>query len=172
MNCDGIELQYASTNLITGCRFEKNTHAGIDAIQADNNHNTIKDCVFTDNDAFGIYLSRSHHTLISDCCFSNDTLTLQQATNNTLQNSTGTSIHLLKDASLTIDQCTQLYYSETTTYQPSYQSTHQTIGTSKEKTTQTQRIAVLQNLLLRFPLIQLLYERLKTNQGEKSNTVL
>lgn len=163
-NCDGIELQYASYTTITGCRFEHHTHAGIDAIHADNNHNTINDCVFTDNGAFGIYLHRSHYNVITDCWFSGDTLTVHEGTHNTLQNSTGASIHLLKDASLTIDRCTQTSYSETMTDQHSYQSIQQTLGTNRGTTTQTQRNAILQNLLLRFPLIQMLYERLKTSQ--------
>lgn len=163
-NCDGIELQYASYTTITGCRFEHHTHAGIDAIHADNNHNTINDCVFTDNQACGIYLHRSHYNVITDCWFSGDTLTVHEGTHNTLQNSTGASIHLLKDTSLTIDQCTQTSYSETMTYPTSYQSMQQSLGTHSETTTPSKMNVILQNLLLRFPLIQMLYERLTTSQ--------
>lgn len=163
-NCDGIELQYATHTLITDCRFQSNTHAGIDAITADNTHNTIKDCTFSDNDAFGIYLSRSQQTLITDCEFSGDTLAVHAARDNTLRNSTGASIHLLKDATLSIDHCTELRYTETTTQQNTYEAGSQPLHTTTQKTTLSWNGAILQHLRSRFPLIRILYEHLYDEQ--------
>ncbi len=104
-NCDGIELQYATHNQINSCSFIRNTHAGIDAIESNNNNNIISECTFTDNDAFGLYLARSSQNLITQCSFSDDALTLVHATQNTLEKSQIKNIHLLDESSLLLDQC-------------------------------------------------------------------
>ncbi len=103
-NCDGIELQYATFNHITTCHFTSNTHAGIDAIESDNNHNTFVNCTFTDNTAFGLYLAHSTQNLITHCSFSNDTLALIHSPENTLIKTQINNIHLLDDSSLILDQ--------------------------------------------------------------------
>ena len=66
-NCDGIELQYSSKNIIENCEIYKNTHSGIDAIASDNNENIIKNCKIYDNQVNGIYLSSSSNNKIIDC---------------------------------------------------------------------------------------------------------
>jgi parallel beta-helix repeat protein len=104
-NCDGIELQHASTNQIISCSFTKNTHAGIDAIESDNNNNIISDCIFTHNRAFGLYLARSNQNLITHCTFTDDVLTLVHAPQNRIEKSQIQHIHLLDDSSLLLDQC-------------------------------------------------------------------
>lgn len=83
-NCDGIELQRATNTRVPNCSFTNNTHAGIDAIESDNHNTTISFCTFTDNQAFGVYISRSSHTKISQCSFSDDALTFVQASDSTL----------------------------------------------------------------------------------------
>ncbi|MBN2602727.1 MAG: right-handed parallel beta-helix repeat-containing protein [Candidatus Thermoplasmatota archaeon] len=66
-NCDGIELQYSSNNLITDCIFRENYHTGIDAIREKNNNNTIAYCTIANNDVHGIYLSASSENRIIRC---------------------------------------------------------------------------------------------------------
>jgi len=66
-NCDGIELQYSSYNLITDCTFKENYHTGIDAIREENNNNTIAYCTITNNNVHGIYLSASSENKIIRC---------------------------------------------------------------------------------------------------------
>jgi parallel beta-helix repeat protein len=66
-NCDGIEMQYSSYNLITDCTFKENYHTGIDAIREKNNNNTIAYCTITNNDVNGIYLSASSENKIIRC---------------------------------------------------------------------------------------------------------
>ena len=104
-NCDGIELQYATFNHITTCHFTSNTHAGIDAIESDNNHNTIATCTFTDNHAFGLYLADSTQNLITHCSFTTNTLALIHSPENTLIKTQIQHIRLLDDSSLILDQC-------------------------------------------------------------------
>jgi parallel beta-helix repeat protein len=120
-NCDGIELQYATHTQINSCDFNRNTHAGIDAIESNNDNNSISDCTFKDNSAFGLYLARSSQNLITQCAFSNDVLILVHATQNTLEKSQVKNIHLLQDSSLILDQCidatTENIISEQSTYE-------------------------------------------------------
>jgi parallel beta-helix repeat protein len=66
-NCDGIELQHSSGNLIENCDFYHNTHDGIDAIKTGNNNNIISNCRIQDNNVHGIYLSGSHGNKIINC---------------------------------------------------------------------------------------------------------
>ncbi len=66
-NCDGIELQHSSYNLIKNCEFSKNTHTGIDAIASSNNDNRIVNCKIVKNEVNGIYLSSSSNNRIIDC---------------------------------------------------------------------------------------------------------
>ena len=66
-NCDGIELQYSSSNTILNCDFYDNTHTGIDAIASSNDENTISNCRIFNNKAQGIYFSSSSNNLIKDC---------------------------------------------------------------------------------------------------------
>ena len=69
-NCDGIELQYSSKNIITDCEFYENTHTGIDAITSSNENNTISNCKINNNKVHGIYLSDSSNNIILDCSVS------------------------------------------------------------------------------------------------------
>ena len=70
-NCDGIELQHSSYNIISYCVFKENYHAGIDAICDNNNNNTITNCSFLNNSNFDIYFSSSKHNKISECYIEN-----------------------------------------------------------------------------------------------------
>ena len=164
-NCDGIELQHAQENLITNCMFIKNTHAGIDAIQAKNNHNTISHCTFIDNAAFGLYLSHSTDNLITDCVFTEDSITLVQSTDNTLQNSQVTRIHLMKHSSLHIQDCRGLSESAIITQQSSYEiHTEPPHHLTKEKTTYQlfyhRLLSILVSRLSRIKNLKSLYEEL------------
>jgi len=71
-NCDGIELQYSSNNIISDCKFYQNSHMGIDAIASSNNGNIIQNCEIHNNTVNGIYLSSSSNNKIIDCLISNN----------------------------------------------------------------------------------------------------
>lgn len=72
-NCDGIELQYSSSNTISNCEFYDNTHSGIDAISSSNDYNVISNCEIYDNEVHGIYFSSSSENQIIDCdIYNND----------------------------------------------------------------------------------------------------
>ena len=71
-NCDGIEQQCSSSNIITNCEFYNNWHAGIDAIASSNNENIISNCRIYNNEVFGIYLSSSSDNQIIDCFISDN----------------------------------------------------------------------------------------------------
>jgi len=66
-NCDGIELQHSSDNIIRDCEFYENTHTGIDAIASRNDRNIIENCNIYNNEVHGIYLSSSVDNQIIDC---------------------------------------------------------------------------------------------------------
>jgi parallel beta-helix repeat protein len=162
-NCDGIELQYATHNKITSCTFTKNTHAGIDAIESNNNDNIISHCTFTDNKAFGLYLTRSSQTLITHCSFSDDTITFVHTSNTTLRQSQITHVHLLDDSTLLIDQCIDVKQSDILSQQSSFEI--RTEPSSLEKKTQLSAYrSLLLSLLSRFKTVQLLYEQLRQSR--------
>lgn len=71
-NCDGIELQYASSNTITNCEFYDNSHTGINAIAKSNDNNIISDCEIYNNEVHGIYFSSSSENKIIDCSVTNN----------------------------------------------------------------------------------------------------
>jgi len=154
-NCDGIELQYATDNMITSCIFTQNTHAGIDAIESNNNNNIISHCEFSNNQGFGLYLARSSNNLITQCTFSDDTITFVQATENTLQKSQVTNIHLMQDSSLIIEQCEDIIPSDIISHQSSFEiRTDQTEQISQEKNSHTTVYhSLLSNLLSRFKIV-------------------
>jgi len=68
-NCDAIELQRSSNNLIQDCIMVNNSHSGIDAIDKDNNMNIIKNCTIENNAVHGIYFSHSNENQIISCKF-------------------------------------------------------------------------------------------------------
>lgn len=72
-NCDGIELQQSSYNMIRDCLFDSNTHDGIDAIKSNNDHNKIVNCTIINNQVHGIYFSRSNNNSIQECIIANNT---------------------------------------------------------------------------------------------------
>ncbi len=79
-NCDAIELQRSSDNLIKNCIMKNNTHSGIDAIIDQNNNNIILNCQITKNQVHGIYFAYSSNNILSNC-------TIQQNTHgNIIQN--------------------------------------------------------------------------------------
>ncbi len=69
-NCDGVELQYSSNNIIENCEFFRNSHTGIDAIASSNNNNRISNCKIYENNVHGIYLSSSSKNKIINCSIS------------------------------------------------------------------------------------------------------
>jgi parallel beta-helix repeat protein len=71
-NCDGIELQRSSDNIIINCEFFNNTHAGIDAICSSNNRNIISNCKIYNNNVHGIYFHSSSDNQINNCKISNN----------------------------------------------------------------------------------------------------
>lgn len=72
-NCDAIELQQSSYNIIQNCTMINNTHSGIDAIDKNNNYNIIKDCIIQHNSVHGIYFTHSKANIIQNCTFLNNT---------------------------------------------------------------------------------------------------
>jgi parallel beta-helix repeat protein len=66
-NCDGVELQYSSKNIISNCDFYDNNHTGIDAIASSNNENIITNCRIYNNKVNGIYFSSSSDNEVNDC---------------------------------------------------------------------------------------------------------
>lgn len=165
-NCDGIELQYASDNLITSCTFAQNTHAGIDAIESNNNNNIISICKFTDNQAFGLYLAGSSHNLITQCSFSDDTATFVQASDNTLLKTQVAHINLMEDSSLLIEQCEDITTSNIISQQSSFEiRTDQSEQISQEKNNHTTVYHPLfLTLLSRFKILNSLYEQLRLSR--------
>jgi len=161
-NCDGIELQYATHNLIQSCCFIRNTHAGIDAIESDNNNNIISESTFTNNGAFGLYLARSAQNLITECSFSNDALTLVHATQNTLYKSQIKNIHLLDDSSLLINQCldttTENIISEQSTFE--IRTNHSEQPPLEEKTHAARYHPILIYILSHLKALRTFYEQL------------
>ncbi len=89
-NCDGIELQYSSYNLIKNCEIYDNSHTGIDAIGSSNDKNIISNCKIYNNEVHGIYLSSSSDNKIIDCLISDnkdgDIITNEQSKNNNIIN--------------------------------------------------------------------------------------
>lgn len=146
-NCDGIELQFATNNHITTCYFTSNTHAGIDAIESDNNHNTITHCTFTDNKAFGLYLARSTQNLISHCVFSNDTLALTHSPENKVFHSQLQHIQLLDESTLILDQYNDTVSETLITEQSSFKTGNapqdQTINSEKIYTARYHLILIM-----------------------------
>jgi len=161
-NCDGIELQYATHNQINSCSFIRNTHAGIDAIESNNDYNQIYQCTFTDNDAFGLYLARSSQNLITQCSFSDDALTLVHATQNILEKSQIKNINLLDESSLLLDQCldatTENIISEQSTFEIRTNSSDQTF--LEEKTHIPRYHSILIFILSRLKTLKTFYEQL------------
>ncbi len=161
-NCDGIELQYATDNQIDSCSFLRNTHAGIDAIESDNNNNIISGCTFTDNEAFGLYLARSSQNLITRCSFSNDALTLVQSAQNTLEKSQIKNIRLQDDSSLILDQCidatTENIVSEQSTFE--IRTKHSEQPLSEEKTYTARYHSILIYILSHLKTLKTFYGQL------------
>ena len=89
-NCDGIELQYSSNNIIANCEFCENTHTGINAIASSNNKNTISNCTIYNSQVNGIYLSSSSDNQIIDCTISDNKdgniITTKNSYNNEIKN--------------------------------------------------------------------------------------
>jgi parallel beta-helix repeat protein len=96
-NCDGIELQYSSSNIITDCEFYENTHTGIDAIASSNDGNTISNCKIYNNEVHGIYLSSSSDNQMIDCTMSNNNdgniVMDEDSHNNEIKNSDSNTDH-------------------------------------------------------------------------------
>jgi parallel beta-helix repeat protein len=161
-NCDGIELQYATHNQINSCGFIRNTHAGIDAIESNNDNNIISECTFTDNGVFGLYLARSSQNLITQCSFSDDALTLVHATQNTLYKSQIKNIHLLDDSSLLINQCidatTENIISEQSTFE--IRTNHSEQPRLEEKTHMVRYHPILIYILSHLKALKTFYEQL------------
>ena len=66
-NCDGVELQYSSYNIISNCEFYENTHTGIDAVAKSNDNNIISNCKIYNNIVHGIYFSGSSENQLINC---------------------------------------------------------------------------------------------------------
>lgn len=95
-NCDGIELQHSSNNIISFCEFYDNTHAGIDAIGSSNNNNIISNCDLYDNKAFGIYLSRSNNNQIKSCSINQNQIMMYNEKDTLVIDSDIESMYLVK----------------------------------------------------------------------------
>ena len=162
-NCDGIELQYATDNTIQYCTFTQNTHAGIDAIESNNNNNIISHCEFTANQGFGLYLARSSHNTITGCSFLDDSITLQHASENIISNSEVSTIRLMDHSSLFIEQCKGIDESAIISHQSSY-TIDNTVSTRESPITtnnESPRHPLLTLLLDRLTEIRLFYRQLR-----------
>jgi len=162
-NCDGIELQYATNNLITSCTFTQNTHAGIDAIESNNNNNIISNCEFTANQGFGLYLAQSLNNKITGCSFLDDSITLLHASENTISNSEVSTIRLMDHSSLFLEQCKGIDESAIISHQSSY-TIDNTVSTRESPITtnnESPRHPLLTILLDRLTEIRLFYRQLR-----------
>lgn len=119
-NCDGIELQYSSNNQISSCRFNNNSHAGIDAIVKSNNNNIIFDCNFKDNNAFGIFFSRSKNNIISKCILSGNKIMVTASKDIKLEQCEFDGIYLTDKSSMTFDNCSNFIKSKIKTVDSNY----------------------------------------------------
>ncbi len=93
-NCDGIELQYSSHNIITNCQFYENTHTGINAIASSNDKNTISNCIIYNNQVNGIYLASSSDNQILDNIISDNKdadIITKNSYNNVIKNTESTT---------------------------------------------------------------------------------
>ena len=151
-NCDGIELQYATDNTIEYCIFNQNTHAGIDAIESNNNNNIISHCEFTANQGFGLYLAGSSHNTITGCSFVDDSITLQHASENIISNSEVSTIRLMDHSSLFLKQCKGIDESAIISQQSSY-TIDNTVSTRESPLTTNKESP-------RHPLLTILLDRL------------
>jgi parallel beta-helix repeat protein len=161
-NCDGIELQYATDNVIEYCTFTQNTHAGIDAIESNNNNNIISNCEFTANQGFGLYLARSVHNTIIGCSFFDDSIMLLHAPENIISKSEVSTIRLMDHSSLFLEQCKGIDESAIISHQSSY-TIDNTLSTLVEPVTtnnETPRHPLLTILLDRLTQIQSFYKLL------------
>jgi parallel beta-helix repeat protein len=151
-NCDGIELQYATDNTIDSCTFIQNTHAGIDAIESNNNNNIISHCEFTANQGFGLYLAGSSHNMITGCSFVDDSITLLHASETIISNSEVSIVRLMDHSSLFLKQCKGIDESAIISQQSSY-TIDNTVSTQESLITTNNESA-------RHPLRTLLLDRL------------
>jgi parallel beta-helix repeat protein len=107
-NCDGIELQHSSNNIINFCDFFDNTHAGIDFIGEGNNNNTIFHCNIINNNAFGIYLSHSYGNRIEQCTILDNTLMATNSKENIFTRCNLDTVYLTDDSLVTFKDCKNL----------------------------------------------------------------
>jgi parallel beta-helix repeat protein len=159
-NCDGIELQRSSDNLIEDCRFSDNTHAGIDMIESANTQNTISRCDFSGNQGFGLYCAGASQLLITHCSFSTDDLTLVKSQENTITASSIAAVHLLQNSSLIIDHCDNVDDSHISTQTSRYDLLPRDHQSTKTPGTSLSQITMLTTLLSRLHIIQLFYRQL------------
>ena len=161
-NCDGIELQYTTHTTINNCTFTTNTHAGIDAIGANNTHLIITHCSFHQNIGFGVYLHRTTHTTINDCLFYDDTITTYDATENILQNNTNASLQTLGQTTQPVEDYSALdALNQHTTQQPLRHQTTPSLQQYVEKiTTLPYSFRVLHSILQRIQTVLTYYEQL------------
>lgn len=103
-NCDGIELQYAAENTISGCTFHHNTHAGIDAIAAENNNNIIQNCQLYDNSQFSVYIVGSSGNQIINCTLKDDQVMLRDVVDTDVIGSKVDDMYLV-DSYIQIQDC-------------------------------------------------------------------
>ncbi len=103
-NCDGIELQRSSYNIIMDCEFYDNTHSGIDAIVASNDENKIVNCKIYNNEVNGIFLSSSSNNSITNCVISNnndgDVITTRNSENNIIEYGTKLDLTDIQESSI------------------------------------------------------------------------
>jgi parallel beta-helix repeat protein len=104
-NDDGIELQRSSDNLISGCSFLDNTHAGIDMIESENTKNTVTGCRFIANQGFGMYCAGATSLQVTDCAFSSDSIMLVSTRGSIISGSDIAGLQLLRNSSVIIDRC-------------------------------------------------------------------
>ena len=120
-NCDGIELQYSSHNLISDCEFSHNTHAAIDAISSDNNDNIIQNCDISDNGDYGIFFSGSSGNKITKCTLSNNKVISIRSYDTLITESRVDSVYLLDESSIILRDCDDLDASDITAIESDYE---------------------------------------------------
>ena len=110
-NCDGIELQYSSNNIISRCDFNKNTHAGIDAIGSFNDRNIITNCSFSNNGVFGIYFSRSIDICIYLCILNEDQIMFNNVESSVIDSSEFNKLYIV-DSQVELKDCEKVKITE------------------------------------------------------------
>ena len=165
-NGDGIELQYASDNVITGCEFVANTHAGIDAIGDDNTNNRITYCRFSQNEGYGLYLYGADETQIDHCDLPEEQVMVVHSQEAVISYSEVNSLDIREGATVSIEECSSLAETQIKAVSSEYSIVCETTPTEQAPTpSQHLREEIVTKIQYLYELICSFFEQLQ-NYGK------